>query len=182
MSVLSILHRNENDSLDNWYLEDMSSDRFDDFVAFILKLVSSRPALISQQTSELRVNMDETKVYRYPLDSKNFKKLEIIVENLKDSTEVSGFFDVSTTIENARVNSFRMPSYLQYGKSSATNLTIDVLENSTYLLLNVAGIEDTNVFKLKINPIKSTNSLANMPRTMSIFHYFVSISLIYFFT
>ena len=139
--------------------------------------------------------MDETKLFRYPIDSVNYKKVEIIVEDLKGSTEVSAFFDISTKNEtqdgydeNSRVNGlhgkndFKRSNDLQTEKSSTTNSTIDVLENSTFLILNVYGIDDINAFKIKIKPIKliNTNSFAYTSRSLNILFYFFYNSFIYF--
>lgn len=168
---MNILKSTEEESFEFLSLSDINEEYADDFIFFLLKLQSSRPALISDETSELSINSEETKLYRFPIDSSKIEKVQVLVENLKGSIEVDTFFDNSyDEFEEIERDSGDYPKKvkLSYKKTlhpeqrTTFMETLDVINNSTNIIMNVVGIDEISSFKIKIITKKlNVDSFAN---------------------
>ena len=122
------------------FLGDIDENQKRNFVKFIHGLISKEAALIPKVTSELTLEYDQSRLFRYPVENLNRENFEVFVENLKGEVEISFLFDESDEFESYEIKK----------KIISFSKRIEVPKKSKNLFINAKAIEDKCLFKIRI--------------------------------
>ena len=123
-----------------YFLGDIDENQKRNFVKFIHGLISREAALIPKVTSELTLEYDQSRLFRYPVENLNRENIEVLVENLKEKVEISFFFDERDEFESYEIKK----------KIISFSKRIEVPKKSKNLFINAKAIGDKSLFKIRI--------------------------------
>lgn len=90
-------------SSETYFLEDISEDKFEDFVLSLQSQISFGINYIADDTSELTIENDETKTLLYALFDPTVKKIQVSVEILNGEIYFSFDFLTNENVLNEAV-------------------------------------------------------------------------------
>lgn len=142
------------DGLSSYFLNRQTGNSLSYFIERIQEQILLEPAFISSSTSEISINEFETKKFKFVIENSNWKEVSILLENIKGESRLLASFDfvVEEETENDEYQNKPLKEQL-----AVQNLKVP--EKNSVLYIEVTGIEEVNVFKIKISEKQNTNSL-----------------------